>query len=970
MNNRVELKNAVNHGFINSSIIALEAYKPRLLVNDIQRGEKVLTSINAELCKCDEFMLSVAFVTLSGVSVLINTFKNLEEQGIAGRILVSQYQNFTEPKALEKLMSFKNLDLRIITSDQANMHTKGYIFRKDEMFTISIGSSNLTQNALCENQEWNLMVSATKEGSLVKDTMNEFEFLFDQAIIVDQDWINEYNQIYQLSKLFNQKSHAIATKKITKQSAIKPNKMQDEALRSLTDFRSKGLDKSLIISATGTGKTYLSAFDVRNFNPEKFLFIVHREQIAKDAMKSYKRVLGYDKKMTLLCGGKMANSDFVFAMIQTLSKTEIMEGFKPDEFDYIVFDEVHRAGAKSYQKVFDYFKPKFLLGMSATPERTDDFDIFKMFDYQVAYEIRLQEAMKEKMICPFHYFGISELIIDGELIEDKTEFNKLTSDARVHYIIEQIEFYGFSGDRIKGLIFCSRNEEAIALSNKFNQLGYRSCALSGIDNQAEREIAIEQLEQDTDEEALDFIFTVDIFNEGIDIPSINQIVMLRPTQSAIVFVQQLGRGLRKKENKEYVVVIDFIGNYENNFLIPIALSGDQSYNKDTIRRFVTEGNRVIPGCSTINFDNITRERIFASIDHANFNETKRIKESYQSLKQRLGRIPKLEEFAEHGSIDIIRIFDKFGSYHNFLSKYEDDYKLKLSSLEQQFIEIISIKYVCGKRPHELEFLKLVVEKNLKLTSQFKILMNRNYPKLKITEHTLVCVVNQMLQNFTSGSARDTYKDAIFIKKSTNNDYQISDELKQALNSAEFKNMFMDLIKLGIERNTRLYGNRYQDTCFELYQKYTYDDVCRCLDWPKGEVALNIGGYKYNRETNTYPVFMNYHKDDDVDDTINYEDRFLSPSHLIAISKSGRTINSDDVKQALTSKENGTDLCLFVRRNKDDKISKEFYYLGRMHADTANKPNAITMPKTTKTAIEIFYQLETPVRDDIYDYIVG
>ncbi len=251
-----------------------------------------------------------------------------------------------------------------------------------------------------------------------------------------------------------------------------------------------------------------------------------------------------------------------------------------------------------------------------------------MFDYNVAYEIRLQQAMKEEMICPFHYFGISELKIDGKVIGDKTEFSKLTSKERVRNIIEKIEYYGFSGDRVKGLIFCSRKEEAVALSTKFNEYGYRTCALLGIDNQIERESAIKRLEQDEYEGALDYIFTVDIFNEGVDIPGVNQVVMLRPTQSAIIFVQQLGRGLRKKENKEYVVVIDFIGNYDKNFLIPIALSGDQTYNKDTIRRFVTEGNRVIPGCSTVNFDAITRERIYASIDQANFNDSKLIKESY------------------------------------------------------------------------------------------------------------------------------------------------------------------------------------------------------------------------------------------------------------------------------------------------------------------------------------------------------
>jgi superfamily II DNA or RNA helicase len=392
--------------------------------------------------------------------------------------------------------------------------------------------------------------------------------------------------------------------------------------------------------------------------------------------------------------------------------------------------------------------------MSATPERSDGFDIFEMFDYNVAYEIRLHQAMKERMICPFHYFGISELSIDGKVIEDKTEFNKLTSDERVRNVIEKIEHYGYSGNRVKGLIFCSRKEEAVELSIKFNNCGYRTCALLGIDNQLEREFAIKRLEQDDHEGALDYIFTVDIFNEGVDIPAVNQIVMLRPTQSAIIFVQQLGRGLRKKENKEYVVVIDFIGNYEKNFFIPIALSGDQTYNKDTIRRFVTEGNRVIPGCSTVNFDAITRERIYSSIDQANFNDSKLIKESYLALKQRLGRIPRLDEFARYGSVDVIRIFDKFGSYHNFLKSYEKAYTVDLSTVESTYIEFISTKYANGKRPHELEFVKLLVDGYPYPVDEFKELMKAKYPAIKLNKHTITCVLNQMMQKFATGSGRE------------------------------------------------------------------------------------------------------------------------------------------------------------------------------------------------------------------------
>jgi len=948
--------------------VALEEYKPRLLINDIDRGEKVLTSVVTDLTKCDEFMISVAFITNSGVTVLLNTLSDLEQRGVKGRIIASQYQNFTDPIALKRLLRFKNIELRIVTEDKANMHTKGYIFRKGEKYSIIVGSSNLTQNALCENKEWNLKVSSCRTGGIVNNILSEFETMFELATPVNDNWLAKYLHVYRTAKESEHIAALSIEKETIKFTTVNPNRMQVSALQALSNLRSHNEKRALVISATGTGKTYLSAFDVKTVNPKKFLFVVHREIIAKDAMESYKRVIRNGKSMAVMSGGNKVDADYIFAMIQTLSKDEVLHQFSPEEFDYIVFDEVHRAGSASYQKVFNYFKPKFLLGMSATPERTDGFDIFKMFDYNVAYEIRLQQAMKEKMICPFHYFGISELTIDGEVIEDKTEFSKLTSDERVRNIIEKIEYYGYSGDRVKGLIFCSTKDEADELSTKFNNCGYRTCSLLGINSQSERESAIERLEQDEYEGALDYIFTVDIFNEGVDIPSVNQVVMLRPTQSAIIFVQQLGRGLRKKENKEYVVVIDFIGNYEKNFLIPIALSGDQTYNKDTIRRFVAEGNRIIPGCSTINFDAVTRERIYASIDKANFNDSKLIKESYLTLKQRLGRIPRLDEFAEYGSVDITRIFDKFGSYYNFLKIYEKEYTIELSENEITYIDFISKKYANGKRPHELEFIKLLVDGHPHPVTGFKEVMKAKYPAIKFTEHTIICVLNQMIQNFATGSGKDTYSLAVFVNNKIANEYEISEEFRTLLTNKEFKKMILDLIELGLERNALLYGDRYQDTCFQLYQKYTYEDVCKCLDWPQAEVPQNIGGYKFHQVTNTYPVFINYNKEDGIEDTIKYEDRFLSPSSLIAISKSNRSKSSKDVQQALNAQENGTDLCLFVRKNKDDRISKEFYYLGRIFANGYLKE--FVMPNTTAKAVEIGYTLQTPIRDDIYDYLVG
>lgn len=500
----------------------------------------MLSEIISELNKCEEFFISVAFITNSGILPLLETLKVLNKKGIKGKILTTDYLNFSEPKALKKLLEFPNIEIKLYSKE--NFHTKGYIFRYRDHYKLIVGSSNLTQTALTKNKEWNLKVSSLEEGSLTEGVISEFNQLWNEADKLTLEWIQTYEDIYRKQVEFTRKSKVPRLA----QYKLKPNKMQVEAIQGLERLKENGQDRGLLISATGTGKTYLSAFELRNYNPERALFIVHREQIAKQALNSFRNVFGDTRSMGILSGtSKAVDKDFIFCTIQTLSKDEVLQSFGKNEFDYIIIDEVHKAGANSYQKIVNYFNPKFLLGMTATPERSDDFDIFKMFNYNIAYEIRLQRALEEDLLCPFHYFGVSDVTIDGIELDDKTDFKYLVAEERVKHIIDKINFYGYCGERVKGLIFCSDKKEAKELSDIFNTKGYKTVALTGESSQEEREKAIERLEQDETLNSLDYIFTVDIFNEGVDIPSVNQVVMLRPTKSSIIFVQQLGRGLRK-----------------------------------------------------------------------------------------------------------------------------------------------------------------------------------------------------------------------------------------------------------------------------------------------------------------------------------------------------------------------------------------------------------------------------------------
>lgn len=996
-----EINKGLQTAFIDSSYHSNLAYRPQFITNDHKQGIKVLTHIENELMHCDEFSISVAFINRSGFVELSETLKELEKRGIRGRILTTDYLCFSDPYALDRLSALENVELKMYHVDDAGVgfHTKGYLFKENGIYRIIIGSSNMTQTALSTNMEWNTQLISTEQGEMAQSIISEFEKLWlDESSKPYEEFIERYRDKYnrkkQIDRLIREQHRIAAQEEVVDYDAytLKPNKMQQEFICNIHDLIERGAKRALLISATGTGKTYASAFAMRNEKPGKALFIVHRELIAKQAVKSYRKVFGNTKKLALLSGNsKEYDADILFATMSMMAKAETLEKYSPDEFDWICIDEVHRAGSESYQKIMEYFNPKFWLGMTASPERTDGFDIFRLFDHNIAYEIRLQHALKEDLLCPFHYFGITDIEIDGQISDEKSElknFSYLVSEKRVTYILEQANYYGYSGDRVKGLVFCSGKKEATELSAKFNARGYYTTVLTGENSEKQREECIRLLTRDVLEEEqqmhmrnicngtaydleempyLDYIFTIDIFNEGVDIPEINQVLMLRPTESPIVFVQQLGRGLRKADDKDYVVIIDFIGNYTNNYMIPIALSGDRSYNKDSIRRYVSEGTRIIPGASTIHFDEISRKRIFQSIDSARTNDVKLLKESFEQLRYRVGRIPTILDFKKYGSIDVKKYFEKFGSYYAFLVKYYgDDYEVRLSAAEENIIEFISKKVTNMKRIHELALLQHLLRQDRRVFTYYEKILQELY-HVNLTKKLEVSVVRNLTNEFPKEEERKKYKDCILIEKTTDG-YQIEERFRRLLASnSDFSKMIEELIEYGIENYMENYSDLYRDTNFQLYQKYTYEDVCRLLNWKKNMNAQNIGGYFYDAETKTLPVFINYDKSEDA---IAYEDRFVTREHLIALSKHPRKINSSDADHFFKRKEEDKEnrILLFVRKNKDDKEAKEFYFLGEVFAQ--GEPIPIKMEKTKDDAFEINYKLDVPVREDIYEYIVS
>ena len=943
-NFKENFKKSLDTGFVDQQIDSELLYRPKLLINKQIPKEKVLSTLLQELAYCEAFNISVAFVTTSGIAVLFNTLLELERKGIKGKVLVSQYLNFTQPEALRKLLNFKNIELKIAI--KSNSHSKGYIFKTPNYYNIIVGSSNWTASALTVNKEWNLKVSGLHSSEIVNNVLCEFESDFKEGKTVTEDYISAYEIIYKKAKVSNAVDKEVHTSEI-----IVPNAMQDEALKNLEKLRLEQKSKALIISATGTGKTYLSAFDVKAFRPEKILFVVHRLNIAKKALDTFRKIF---KNTTLgLYSGneREIEADFIFSTIQTISREDHLSKFEKDHFDYIIIDESHRSGADSYLRLIDYFEPKFLLGMTATPERTDGNDIFSLFDHNIAYEIRLNRAMEEGMLCQFHYFGITDVKVNNELLENTKDFKLLANDERVSRIIEKAQLYGTYNGITRGLVFCSRNAEAKILSDKFNQKGFNSIALSGENSEEDRVEAIRCLESDDVHEKLDYIFTVDIFNEGIDIPKINQILMIRPTESAIIFVQQLGRGLRKLDGKDFLTIIDFIGNHNNNYLIPVALYGDTSFNKDTLRKLLSEGSKMIPGSSTINFDEISKEKIFKSIDTANMRLLSDLKKDYNLMKYRLGQVPMMCDFLANASRDPFLFVDYSKSYYNFVVKADKDFKATLKKELVDLLELFSREINNSKRIEESYILKALVQDNKLSIDNLKKEINSKYGYFPTDKTIESCIINLNFEFIRK-------QKNIIIKR--NGVLILHNDFLESLQQQDFKKFLVDSINYSIKTFNKKYKKEFFKKGLILYNKYSRKDVCRLLNWDK-DISATVYGYR--TKENITPCFVTYHKSHEIEDSINYNDYFVNPSVFAWESRSNRKLKSNEIQNVINSDR----ILLFVK--KEDAEGTDFYFIGDCTI-IANSIEQAEMPDSKKPIVHFKFKLDVPVNKNLYNYITS
>jgi superfamily II DNA or RNA helicase/HKD family nuclease len=921
----------------------------------------VLRTLREELRRCRAFTFSVAFVTPRAIALLKQEL--VDFQG-TGRIITSDYLSFNSPEAFAELHNLGRLGIDVRIHDAKAFHPKGYIFEHDHTVTTMMGSSNLTENAIVRNHEWNLKVSAAPESDLARQLSDLVDRQLQDSSELTQQWIDKYRGSYvppapRPRRVPHAPNGSVETTDSDSDGApIVPNGMQREALEAIAQVRDSGERRAMIVSTTGTGKTILSALDVRVTGPSRFLFVVHREQIIDRTINDYQRVLGgplsdYGK---LAGSSKETSRRYLFATVQSIAKHETLRQFPPDHFDHIVIDEAHRTGSESYRRLIEYFDPKFLMGMTATPERTDAFNVYELFDFNVAYEIRLNDALEAEMVSPFHYYGIQDVTYeDGTTTDALTDLRHLSSPERVRHLIESIEIYGQAGVPPRGLIFCSGKEEARSISDALNERTLRgrtlrTVALTGEDSVPYREDMVAKLERGN----LDYILTVDVFNEGIDIPSINQVIMLRQTQSAIVFAQQLGRGLRKSPSKEYLVVIDFVGNYANNYIIPIALFGDDSLNKESLRQnlIAAEESGVLPGLSSIRFDRISQQRVLQSIASTKLDSAPRLKAAILEMRNRVGGTPRLWDFYRFKSVDPVVLATKAANYPALLTKVlkEDS---GLSEAEHKALQLLSYEVLPSTRAHEfvllrelLKDVRLPIRRVAEIFAAAGLPYSAEHVNSTIDTFTLECHAQPDQKRYEKGLAVREGTETVALTPSFAGSYS---------SSLRFAEEVDDIVRTGAAL-----ASSYTGRPFTPGRQYSRIEVCRILCWPRSW-ASTIYGYKVDRTSSMCPIFVTLHKSDEISTSTAYEDALLSPSSMLWYTRGRRTLQSDEIRPII---ENEVALPVFVK--KDDADGADFYYLGNA---TSRDAEQTTMPNggSPQAVVRMHLEFDRPMESALFDY---
>ncbi len=662
---------------------------------------QLLNAIN----QATEIDITVAFIRLSGLDLIFDALKDAMGRGAVIRVLTSDYLDVTEPQALRRLMLLaeRGADIRLFsTAGDPSFHIKSYIFLRRDGEAISsgcafVGSSNISNMALTRGLEWNLRVDYPAESEKFIEIHRKFEALFadTRVFALTHDWVDEY----------------AARRKVLLRAVVSgepeepllpaiPTEIQAEALADLQASRAAGYRRGLVVLATGLGKTWLAAFDVQQLKAKRVLFVAHREEILMQAEDTFSRVQPEASVGYYTGKAKQGGADFVFASVQTLGRDTHLQRFSPDCFDYIVVDEFHHADATTYRRLINYFQPRFMLGLTATPERTDQADILSLCDDNLVFERNFVEGINAGLLCPFHYHGIHDQTVDYAEIpwrngrfEPNDLSNKLATRARAKHVLTVWEKL----HQNRTLVFCVSRAHAEFMADYFCQAGIRAVAVHA-ESKLPRHAALKQLEAGS----LAVIFSVDLFNEGVDLPAIDTVMMLRPTESKILFLQQLGRGLRLHSSKEHLQVLDFIGNHKAFLNKPESLFGVRSL-REFVQRQQNDDLPLPKGCYA-NYDLAVIDFLQQVIKRL----PKGMIDTYELLKSTNQTRPSAVEMYRAG-VDFTSIRKKFGSWFDLVAERDGFSEAQQAVLKKYNAYFLDIEKAAMTKSYKMVLLEALLE---------------------------------------------------------------------------------------------------------------------------------------------------------------------------------------------------------------------------------------------------------------------
>lgn len=653
-----------------------------VMTGDNNRNRYLYYQLKLSMLHAKKIDIIVSFLMESGVRLILNDLKTALDRGVQIRILTGNYLGITQPSALYLLKNElgNRVDMRFYNDKHRSFHPKAYIFHYENYEDIYIGSSNISRSALTSGIEWNYRLNSQdnhKDFVLFYDT---FQDLFENhSIIIDDNELKRYSKNWHkpaVSKDLARYDAVEDNSDTPVRKLFQPMGPQIEALYALADSRSEGATKGLVHAATGIGKTYLAAFDSAKY--QKVLFVAHREEILKQAAISFRNVRQSNDYGFFYGKQKDKDKSVIFASVATLGRSEYLTEnyFAPDYFDYLIIDEFHHAVNDQYQRIIKYFKPKFLLGLTATPERLDGKDIYEICDYNVPYEISLKEAINKGVLVPFHYYGIYDTVdyssihlVRGHYDEKQLDKAYIGNKDRYDLIYKYYKKYPSK----RALGFCCSRKHANEMAKEFCARGIDAVAVYSNTNgepSEERNIAIQKLKS----QEIKVIFSVDMFNEGVDIPDLDMVMFLRPTESPVVFLQQLGRGLRISNGKTYLNVLDFIGNYEKAGRVPLLLTGGGDSNKNAPTDL---SNIEYPDDCIVDFD-MRLIDLFKKLDQKSLTAKERITHEFYRVKEKLdGKIPTRMQLFTYMDDDVYRYCithakeNPFRHYLEFLEKLHE-----------------------------------------------------------------------------------------------------------------------------------------------------------------------------------------------------------------------------------------------------------------------------------------------------------